>query len=63
MVKKVGQRVLIRAGASYDISSGSCDNPNSRGTKSDIIVKVMSHGVRTRNSGYISNKRIINIIE
>jgi hypothetical protein len=59
MGKKVGDRVVFRNGAMYDHGTGSLDDPNGRGVREDVIVKVMAHGVKTRNNGYVNNKRIL----
>ena len=55
----VGQEIKVRNGANYDINSNSFDNPNSRGYRTETVTKVMSHGVRTKESGYVNNKRIL----
>ncbi len=59
MGKKIGDSVTIRSAA-----AGSKDCPDyisvaQRTTHTDIITKVFSHGVRTKSSGYVNNKRII----
>lgn len=61
MKKEIGKKVVFRGTATYDYSENRCDSPNSRGGNSDVITKVFSHGVRTRNNGYVNNKRILNI--
>jgi len=61
MGKKTGQTVTIRQGARYDRESNSFDEALSRNTKTDTITKVMQHGVKTQNNGYVNNNRIINV--
>jgi LysM repeat protein len=55
----IGQKIKVRSGARYDVNNNSFDDPNSRGYRTETVTKVMSHGVRTRESGYINNKRIL----
>ncbi len=59
MGKRVGDRVIFRNGGMYDHQTNRMDDPNSRGTKVDTITKVMSHGIKTKNNGYVNNKRIV----
>jgi len=59
MSKKVGDTVVFRNGATYDYGTKKLDEPNGRGSKVDVITKVMSHGVKTKNNGYVNNKRIL----
>jgi hypothetical protein len=61
MGKKAGQTVTIRQGARYDHETNKCNEVSSRSTHTDIITKVMSHGVKTQNSGYVNNNRILNV--
>ena len=60
MGKKVGDKVVFRNGGTYDYGANKLDDPNGRGSRVDTIVKVMSHGVKTKNNGYVNNKRILN---
>jgi len=57
--KRVGDIVTIRNGATYDHGTDSLDDPNGRGTRIDTITKVMPHGIKTKNNGYVNNKRIL----
>jgi hypothetical protein len=59
MGKKIGDTVVFRNGGTYDYGTKKLDEPNDRGIKVDTIVKVMSHGVKTKNNGYVNNKRIL----
>ncbi len=59
MGKKVGDKIVFRNVGTYDYGTNELDDPNGRGTRVDTIVKVMSHGVKTKNNGYINNKRIL----
>lgn len=59
MKKNIGQKVIIRSVANYDHQTGLCDNANSRETRTDVITKVLLHGVKTKNNGYVNNKRIL----
>lgn len=59
MGKKIGQTILVRSGASYDRQTNTCDDPNSRSRRTATITKVMPHGVKTKEFGYVNNKRII----
>ncbi len=61
MGKKAGQTVTIRQGARYDRETNSFNDTASRGTKTDTIVKVMQHGVKTQNNGYVNNNRILSV--
>ena len=63
MRKEIGKKVVFRGTATYDCSENRCDSPNLRGGNYDIITKVFSHGVRTKNNGYVNNKRILIIEE
>jgi hypothetical protein len=59
MGKKVGDKVVFRNGGTYDYETNRLDDPNGRGSRVDTIVKVMLHGVKTKNNGYVNNKRIL----
>jgi hypothetical protein len=59
MGKKVGDKVVFRNGGTYDYETNRLDDTNGRGSRVDTIVKVMSHGVKTKNNGYVNNKRIL----
>ena len=59
MGKKIGNTVVFRNGAIYDYGTKRLDDPDGRGTRIDIITKVMPHGVKTKNNGYVNNKRIL----
>lgn len=61
MGKKIGQEVIFRNGANYDYGIGKCDDAKLRGVRTDIIINVMQHGVKTKKNGYINNKRILKI--
>lgn len=58
MSKKVGDRITARCGSGYD------GTPESKGTGKEpikeelTVTKVFQHGVRTKEMGYINNKRI-----
>ena len=60
MSKKVGQKVNVRSGASYNYDSNTMDESNSRKTSEATITKVFSHGVKTKEIGYVNNNRILN---
>lgn len=59
MSKKVGSTVNVRNGQTYDHSTKSVDNANTRSVRQETIIKVFSHGVKTKESGYVNNNRII----
>lgn len=61
MEKKIGQEVIFRNGANYDYETGKCDDVKGRLLKTDIIINVMQHGVKTKKNGYINNKRIVGV--
>lgn len=57
MGKKVGGTVTVKSPSGYD------GTPSSKGTGghnqgSHTITKVFDHGVRTKEQGYVNNKRI-----
>lgn len=59
MGKKVGNTVHFRSGAGGDRNDPDYIAVGNRTKSSDTITKVFQHGVRTKNNGYINNKRII----
>ncbi len=60
MGKKIGDKINVRHGATYDYDTKSCNNANDRGSKQVTITKVLPHGVKTKEMGYVNNKLIIN---
>lgn len=59
MGKKIGDIINVRMTATYDKNTDSCDDSKSRGVRTETITKVMSHGVKTKESGYVNNNRLI----
>jgi hypothetical protein len=59
MSKKVGQQINVRATSSYNNETKQTDNPNSRSVRTETITKVFSHGVKTKESGYVNNARVM----
>lgn len=58
--RAIGQKVKIRHGANYDFENDQCDDAKSRGVIEVTIVKILSHGIKTKEIGYVNNNRIIN---
>lgn len=56
---KVGDKVIFRDGGIYNHSSNSMNNVQERSKRTDMVTKVMNHGVKTKNNGYVNNKRIL----
>jgi len=60
MGKKVkGQKIRVRHGATYDFESDTCNDPELRGVIEVTITKIFSHGIKTKEIGYVNNSRII----